>query len=351
MWRAGGMVQEFTDEHLMVILDDEFGEDWDPEFVAQHSSHEKPHGQIKLLWSNLLGLTLVEENMQSDPRSIQLVVAGASPGTHMPVLLKHLRSSEDGCGGWRDKRSLQICFYDPKALDQTLQKNVDLAKENMKFEQRCFTDKDANTWRQWRERHKADTVLVFFSDIRSDIHGKHEHMRADEEKIAENMEDQKRWVEIMRPDYCMLKFHAPHATPDQPHVDRSLRYLHGQLYEQAFVGLFSAEFRLFCRLPAQAMLKHGPAPYDTTKIERHAMWHTRRRRPQTFSVNGVHLPYDDAFAAHVAHKAQELGLIVNAHTLLAEARGIGHVAHMHFSWPAAQSSRLQAMQLRMLQIL
>ncbi len=344
------MVQEFTDEHLMVILDDEFGEDWKPEFVEKHSSHEKPHGQIKLLWSNLLGLTLVEKDMQSDGRSIQLVVAGASPGTHMPLLLKHLRSSEDGSGGWRDKCSLQICFYDPKALDKKLQDTVDLAKENMRFEPRCFTDEDANTWAEWRDSNKAHTVLVFFSDIRSDIHGKHEHMRADEEKIAENMEDQKRWVEIMRPDYCMLKFHAPHATSDQPHVDRSLRYLHGQLYEQAFVGLFSAEFRLFCRLPAQAMLKHGPAPYDTTKIERHAMWHTRRRRPQTFSVNGVHLPYDDAFAAHVAHKAQKLGMIVNAHTLLAEARGIGHVAHMHFPWHA-QRTRLQAMQLRMLQIL
>ncbi len=63
------------------------------------------------------------------------------------------------------------------------------------------------------------------------------------------------------------------------------------------------------------------------------------------------MPYDEAFAAHVAHKAQELGLILNAHALLAEARGIGHVAHMHFSWHGAQSSLLQGMHLRMLQIL
>ena len=81
------------------------------------------------------------------------------------------------------------------------------------------------------------------------------------------------------------------------------------------------------------------------------MWHTRRRRPQTFSVKGVHMPYDDAFAAHVAQKAQGKGLISNADKLLDEARGIGHVAHMHFPWPAAQSSRLQALHVRMLQIL
>ena len=338
------MAPEFTDDDLTVNLDDEFQEDWDEEFVKEHGKEKKPHGQMKLLWSNLLGLTLVEEDMQShgDGKHIQLVVAGASPGTHMPLLLEHLRS-------WRESRGLQICFYDPKPLDPKLQEMCNTA-HNMKFEPRCFTDADAQFWRD--KTQKADKCLVFFSDIRSDIHGKHEHMRADEAKIAADMHAQKRWVEIMRPDYCMLKFHAPHATPDQRHVSASLQYLHGPLYEQAFVGLFSAEFRQFCRKPAEAMLERGPARYDTKAIERHAMWHTRRRRPQTFSVHGVHVPYDEAFAGHVAHKAQDLGLISDAHTLLHEARGsIGHVAHMHFPWPTAQSSRLQALHVRMLQIL
>ena len=115
------MAHEFTDDDLSVVLDDECQEDWDPAFVKQHGREKIPHGQTKLLWSNLLGLTLVEERMQCDGRNIQLVVAGASPGTHMPLLLKHLRSAEDKCSGWRDKRSLHICFYDPKPLDDKLQ--------------------------------------------------------------------------------------------------------------------------------------------------------------------------------------------------------------------------------------
>jgi len=345
------MAHEFTDDDLSVVLDDEFQEDWDPAFVKQHGREKIPHGQTKLLWSNLLGLTLVEERMQCDGRNIQLVVAGASPGTHMPLLLKHLRSAADKCSGWRDKRSLHICFYDPKPLDDKLQTVVHSAKKQMKFEPRCFTDEDAKTWGDWRLRNQADTVLVFFSDIRSDIHGKDKHTGADEKKIAADMQAQKRWVELMRPDHCMLKFHAPHATPDQPEVARSFEYLHGQLYEQAFVGLFSAEYRLFCTKPAETMLQGGPQEYDTTQIERHAMWHTRRRRPQTFAVKGAHLPYDEAFAAHVAHKAQELGLVLDARKLLDEARGIGHVAHMHFSWPAAQACRLRALHARMLQAL
>ena len=337
------MAQDFTDEDLMVITDEDCQEHWDENFVRDHGKEKKPHGQMKLLWSNLLGLTLVEEDMQAegDNRSIVLVVAGASPGTHMLVLLEHLKQ-------WKESRVVQIHLYDPKALDKDLLDEVS-KDSSMYFRRQTFEDADAWDWK--RKKKKGSHCLVFFSDIRSDIHGKHEHMRADEAKIAENMEDQKRWVEIMQPDYCMLKFHAPHATPDRPHVPQSFEYLDGPLYEQAFVGLFSAEFRQFCRQPAEAMLRHGPARYDTKAIERHAMWHTRRRRPKTFSVKGVHMPYDDAFAAHVAHKAQELGLILNAHTLLAEARGIGHVSHMHFPWTSRADLRVQALLLSLLRTL
>ena len=149
----------------------------------------------------------------------------------------------------------------------------------------------------------------------------------------------------MQPDYCMLKFHAPHATKDNSKVQKSFAYLSGDLYEQAYVGLFSAEYRLFCTQKDIA----EDHEYSTTDIERHAFWHTRHTRPSTFSVNGRHMRYDEAFAAHVAHRAAE-ALGVDAQALLHDAGSVGHVPHMHFP-RHAPSRRLRNLHLRMLQIL
>jgi hypothetical protein len=334
------MARTFTDDDLQVDL--QLNEVWSDAFVRAHGKENKTHGQVKLLWSNLLGLALVEQHMQDedrpggpDTRKIVLVVAGASPGTHMLLLLKHVQR-------WRKSRRVEIHLYDPKALDHYLWNKVS-SDSSMHFKRDCFTDADAEYWFE----QKRDDCLVFFSDIRSDIHSKHEHVGADETKIAADMRAQKQWVETMQPDYCMLKFHAPHATTDRPCVPESVKYLDGVLYEQAYAGLFSAEYRLFCTQADIGETKE----YSTADIEGHAFCHTHTTRPTTFVVREEQMLYDDAFAAHVAHKAQELGLIRHADSLLSEAPALGHVAHMHFSWPAAQSRRLQGMHLRMLQIL
>jgi hypothetical protein len=334
------MVRTFTDQDLRVDL--QLREEWDDAFVDAHGRETKTHGQKKLLWSNLLGLALVAEHMRDnrdgpDKRKIEVVVAGASPGTHMLVLLEHVKH-------WRKSRDVGIHLYDPKALDDNV---LDLVSKDssMSFRRQYFDDADAELWQRV---DRTATCVVFFSDIRSDIHGKREHRSGDEVKIAADMGAQRRWVALMQPDYCMLKFHAPHATKDKRKVQVSLPYLTGVLYEQAFAGLFSAEYRLFC---TNEDINNERTLYSTDDIEGHAFFHTKNTRPQTFAVDENEMPYDDAFAAHVAHKAQALGLILNAHKLLDEARGIGHVAHMHFTWPAAQRSRLQALHARMLRIL
>jgi hypothetical protein len=287
---------------------------------------------MKLLCSNLLGLALVEEQMEADTRKIELVVAGASPGTHMLVLLEHLRQ-------WREKRDVRITLYDPQPLDEELQKKVD-ADDMIKFEPRVFTDQDAQDW------SNNARCVVFFSDIRSQIHGKNEHMSADEDKIKADMLAQQSWVEMMQPDYCMLKFHAPHATTDRESVARSLLYLYGKLYEQAYVKLFSAEYRLFCT-KADLRRKHE---YSTAAIEGHAFFHTHTTRPTTFTVQGRQMRYDDAFAAHVALKAARW-LRIDAQQLLRDAKAKLHVRPMQFHWHAAQDCDVGALLLRMQQIL
>ena len=326
------MARDFTDGDLQVQLG--LGETWQKDFVKEHG-REKPHGQMKLLCSNLLGLALVEEDMRNkkDERSIQLVVAGASPGTHMLVLLKHVEQ-------WRQTRGVRIHLYDPLPLDAELQAIVD-ADQSMCFKPEPFTDTHARYW-----QHSEDCV-VFFSDIRSKIHSKWQHGHRDEVQIAADMQAQKTWVRTMRPDYCMLKFHAPHATDDNEQVQASFAYLRGVLYEQGYAGLFSAEYRLFCM---KSDIEDTDVEYKTKEIERHAFYHTHRTRPSTFDVNNKHMQYDDAFAAHVARKAARW-LKIDAQKLLDDARSIGHGAHMRFAWPAAQGSRLQALHLRMLQIL
>ena len=326
------MSRRFTDGDLLVHLG--VGENWRQRFVDTHAAHERPHGQMKLLCSNLLGLALVEQQMndQNDGRSIQLVVAGASPGTHMLVLLKHI-------GKWREARGVRIHLYDTQPLDADLQAIVEQDK-SMYFYRRFFTDKDAQRWRN------SNDCVVFFSDIRSPIHSKRLHVHTDEVQIAADMQAQKTWVEIMRPDYCMLKFHAPHATKDQKQVQASFRYLKGDLNEQAYVGRFSAEYRLFC---TREDIQATDMQYETEEIERHAFFHTRRTRPSTFTVNNKQMRYDDAFAAHVAHKAQRL-LRIDAQQLLRDAYKDLHVAPMQFPWPHKGMSRTQALYLRIQQI-
>jgi hypothetical protein len=327
------MSRQFKDSDLQAHLD--LQEPWNQHFVDLHDHESNRHGQMKLLCSNLLGLALVEQHLQGRTDSIHLVVVGASPGTHMLVLLRHLPR-------WIKKRQVRMTLYDREPLHESLQRIVDQPAAKISFEQRFFTDEDAEMYRT----QKGDDCLVFFSDIRSKIHAKHQHGSTDETKIAEDMRAQERWVKTMQPDYCMLKFHAPHATKDRKSVESSLWYLHGRLYEQGYVGLFSAEYRLFCT-KADIERQHE---YSTAAIEGHAFFHTKFTRPAMFDVHDKKMPYDEAFAAHVARKAQSLGLIHDAEQLLRDAKKL-LVAPMHFSWHHAGRSRVDALLVRMLQTL
>ena len=110
------MPAKFTDGDLQVVLG--LQSPWQQVFADRHGRERNPHGQMKLLCSNLLGLTLVEQHLQREEkqgrqRAIELVVAGASPGTHMLVLLQHLQP-------WIAKRNVRMTLYDPQPLDEAL---------------------------------------------------------------------------------------------------------------------------------------------------------------------------------------------------------------------------------------
>ena len=173
--------------------------------------------------------------------------------------------------------------------------------------------------------------MIFLSDIRSDIHSKQEHSRVDEDTICADMRMQKAWVEQMKPDYSMLKFHARHATRDNPDVAPTFTYLDGPLYNQGYTDLFSAELRLFV---TQADIKDKQ--YSTTAIERHMFYHNQTLRPKLYAVcmkgrDTRHLPFDEAFQAHVAHEAGRV-LGVDSQTLLRDACTELDVDPIVFTW-------------------
>jgi Poly A polymerase regulatory subunit len=323
------MSWEFGDVDLKAHL--HMQAEWNQTFVDAHFQQRHGwRGQRKLFLSNLLTVKLAAEDMQrnNDTRKIKLVVAGASPGVHLPVLVRHLKASNIG-----DRIDMHL--YDPKPLHRAVAGLVRRSAD-MTFTQDEFRDSHAL---QWSRRDAAKTCLIFLSDIRSDIHGKAAHSCADEAKIGADMHKQKQWVETMRPDYSMLKFHARHATRDDPSVAPSFRYLAGDLYKQADTDLFSAECRLFV---TQADIKEKE--YSTADIERHMFFHNQSLRPRLYAVQGgaKHLQFDEAFQFHVAQEAgRVLGL--DADAMLKEACAKLPVDPIAFTWTAPKSTRMQTL--------
>ena len=323
------MAWEFDDVDLKAHL--HMQAEWDQAFVDRHfHARHGLRGQRKLLLSNLLAVTLAVEDMQArgDTRKLQVVIAGTSPGIHLPVLMRHLQTSNIA-----DR--LAIHLFDPKPLNRAVHHAV-RASDNVSFTQDKFQDSDA---RAWRDRDASTDCLLFLSDIRSDIHGKKQHLRVDEERIDGDMHRQKLWVETMQPDYSMLKFHAPHATRDNPSVAPTFSYLAGDLYKQADIDLFSAELRLFVK---QADIRDKQ--YSTAAIERHMFFHNQTLRPTTFSVlhGSKLLQFDDAFQVHVARRAERV-LQLDGDRLLSEACAKLPVDQIDFTWTPRACSRLQRM--------
>ena len=323
------MLWEFGDVDLKAHLHMQAA--WDQAFVDKHF-HTRcgMRGQRKLLLSNLLAVTLAAEDMQreNDARKLQVVIAGASPGIHLPVLMRHLHTSNIA-----DR--VEVHLFDPKPLHRSVAGFV-RASHNVRFTHDKFQDSHALAL---RARDASTHCLLFLSDIRSDIHGKKEHLRADEEKIGSDMHRQKQWVETMQPEYSMLKFHAQHATRDNPSIPPTFSYLAGDLYKQADTDLFSAELRLFVK---KADIKEKQ--YSTADIERHMFFHNQTLRPSTFSVQHGQkdLQFDEAFQLHVAQMAERV-LQVDASLLLSEACSKLPAEQIHFTWSPRACTRLQTM--------
>lgn len=164
------------------------------------------HGQRKLAYSEIQCLTKFLPTVET-PATI--VYAGASPCTHLPILLELFPNTI-----WH--------LYDPSGdkYDPRL-KNRDNVHLNICF----FTDEIAATW-----TNKCD---VFISDIR---------LNTKEDQIALEMNMQMTWAQLIKPEVSLLKYRPPYSSKYD--TTDKFKYIDGTVYMQTRESSASTEGRL-----------------------------------------------------------------------------------------------------------
>lgn len=158
------------------------------------------NGQQKLLISELEFFT----KHTSPNKQYVVIYAGAAPGVHINTLQKLFPN-------------IIFDLWDPSKFYAKLNKKIIVQNA-------FFTDKVANSLAQ---KYKGKKIL-FVSDIRRSTK---------DEDIAEDMRNQEKWVETIRPKAALLKFRLPWD-------DGKTNYLKGKLILQSWAPLDSSETRL-----------------------------------------------------------------------------------------------------------
>ena len=176
-----------------------------------------PHlGQRKLL------IAEIEFIAEYSHLSNDVVYAGAGPGYHI-VQLAELFPKK------------MFYLYDPREFAPELReaKNVKLFKE-------YFTDKTAALYKN----------SLFISDIRTSGSNF-------EEEVMYNMDQQRKWCEIMKPIMASLKFRFPFFSSSL--LEERIEYFTGRIMLQPWVGRDSAETRLWTN--CKKYKKYDPQEY------------------------------------------------------------------------------------------
>ena len=176
-------------------------------------------GQLKLLLSEIGFLTMVHKHVAGDEAMKKLpiycIYAGAAPGHHIKKLSEMFPS-------------VNFVLYDPNEFVIEQSANITIFQD-------FFLDTDAI---KWSSANNTDKLVFFVSDIRT--------FPATEQTVAENMEMQKLWIDIMQPVLSMVKFRLPWDTS-------TTEYLEGEIYRQAFSPLRSSETRLLIKQGAKSV--------------------------------------------------------------------------------------------------
>lgn len=102
--------------------------------------------------------------------------------------------------------------------------------------------------KEYYDKYKGD--IIYFSDIRNITLGDDNISDLEKEKLVWiDMNMQKQWLDIMKPNISMLKFRLPFSFNENPLEIKgdykNLEYFDGEIYLQAWAGYYSTETRLY----------------------------------------------------------------------------------------------------------
>lgn len=160
-------------------------------------------GQLKLFLATFQFLLKYSVNI----KTVYIVYAGAAPGYNIHLLTKFFPNCK-----W--------ILYDPNNFYDSLRINPNIIKINNDL----FCDNDCI---KLNNIYK-NKYLLFISDIRID---------SDEKSILRDNDLQKKWVELLKPNYAQLKFRLSRLC-------NNYNYFDGIIYFQSYAPATSTESRL-----------------------------------------------------------------------------------------------------------
>lgn len=275
---------------------------WNPTLYRDRQVSNAHWGQLKLC------LTLIEfiiTNVKYNPeKTVRIVYAGAANGRGTSVVARLFP--------W-----IQFDLFDSNEFYDDL-----FSLDNVSLIKRYFTDNDALIYlrisnEDYVQGHEmraefgqfckrasslASEDIYFVSDIRRNTNKSFQNEMANssselyqrfvrersntidtdqakrifienetEKSIKEDMQMQQKWVELMNPIACQLKFRLPYAIAGAP---RTFEYLDGIVYFQPFIGKTSSETRLVSVRSASGYLRKS---YDILTYEQNLFAHNIHR--------------------------------------------------------------------------
>ncbi|VVU95493.1 Poly A polymerase regulatory subunit [seawater metagenome] len=206
-------------------------------------------GQLKLFLSTLQFL------LYFAPRSekVHVIYPGSASGYNIEILTKMFPQ----------------CYWyliDPNPFYEKLKSNPKIVEIKNEY----FTDELAEYYKNLLK----DKYVLFISDIRTE---------PTEEEIFKNNNWQKKWVQIINPEYSQLKFRIPR-------IGENYVYLEGNIYLQMYPPLASTETRLVVKKNAKEI------KYNLESYENKLYYHNRVLRacvyPNNIKIKGLDNCYD-----------------------------------------------------------
>ena len=250
-------------------------------------------GQRKLFLSEIEFLTLY-----SYPGDY-VIYAGAAPGSHVNFLAESLFPS------------LHFILIDPAPFDAY--EVIDDARiptnGSVKIIQDFFTDDMAKTYFEELVSKSSSSSsscskafrVLFISDVRRIESGMEEDEK--EDTIIQDMRMQEKWVELLQPNYSLLKFRLPYNVREHP----IFQYLDGEILFPVWAPQTSSESRLLVtKLPNTKGKPFKYKEYDVADYES-AMFHFNTASrvtyfPTTQSTEGFDHCYDCSAEIFILNK-------------------------------------------------